>query len=359
MFSVCMGDREPRSPAAEAGGPTTLRSAAQATWPALRLAGHWKEAEAERPGSTGWPGLDLTVSAPQQPGLLVQAGPGRRIRVALGERPLFWTRVCRDYSGTTTLVARDAPRLLAPIPASVIRSTTAPWNSQAWWASWARWLARQLLSIPGSPLSRGAWRIAPCSPTACDVRPARFYERVIAQSALDHGTWDFRSSEQPPLALRSLGAPEDARVKAWRRAARESTLPPLVLYWVSGLDRYVVLDGHHRLLAALTEGIVPPALAIVPLQARLRPEVRSGRDQVLQAIERHLEANASADRPRRRPHRIETINQVLIEAFDDRPRTAHMTRAWPLPRGPAGWDAEVRAELEASGLHQDSLDHRG
>uniref|UniRef100_A0A7S3DUN3 Uncharacterized protein n=1 Tax=Entomoneis paludosa TaxID=265537 RepID=A0A7S3DUN3_9STRA len=36
-----------------------------------------------------------------------------------------------------------------------------------------------------------------------------------------------------------------------------SELPPLLLYWFSGLDAYLILDGHDRLLAACLEPSVP------------------------------------------------------------------------------------------------------
>ncbi|MGB8939405.1 MAG: hypothetical protein WCD21_04060 [Streptomyces sp.] len=40
---------------------------------------------------------------------------------------------------------------------------------------------------------------------------------------------------------------DDPRVKAYRKQARDGTLPPVLLWWVSGLDCHLVLDGHAGL----------------------------------------------------------------------------------------------------------------
>ena len=51
-----------------------------------------------------------------------------------------------------------------------------------------------------------------------------------------------------------MSSRESGRVKWWRKKARDKTLPPVLLWWFSGLRAYFVLDGHDRLLAAFLEG---------------------------------------------------------------------------------------------------------
>jgi hypothetical protein len=66
----------------------------------------------------------------------------------------------------------------------------------------------------------------------------------------------------PPLLLRKPPELDEGRVHAWQKVARAGRLPPLLLWWIAGLDRFVVLDGAHRLVAAIREGVCPMALAL-------------------------------------------------------------------------------------------------
>jgi hypothetical protein len=70
------------------------------------------------------------------------------------------------------------------------------------------------------------------------------------------------------VPLRELPAENAGRVKAYRKQAADGTLAPVLLWWVSGFDGWLVLDGHCRLVAAQTEGIEPPmvqlSLAMTP-----------------------------------------------------------------------------------------------
>jgi hypothetical protein len=63
--------------------------------------------------------------------------------------------------------------------------------------------------------------------------------------------WALRTPWSQVLALRPLAGAEAARVKAYRRLVRERTLPPLLVWYVSGLGCYLLVDGHDRLAAAL------------------------------------------------------------------------------------------------------------
>jgi hypothetical protein len=311
----------------------------------------WKDVVSTWPDPPGWQALDVAVTAPARPGLVVQAGH-RRLRLAIASRPVAWSKVDRDYQGTTTLVARDVPRCLPPITADRARRIPGPAGSDAWWSGWARWLTQQLLSgSTPSPLALGSWHIAPCSPAGPLVPWAEHLEEVATQSPVDARRWDY-GVKQPPLALRSLSSFDDARVKAWRRAAREGHLPPLFLLFVTGLNRYLILDGHVRLVAALAEGIVAPGLAVVPVRPLGRVPIPHA-EAALATLTRDLD-DASGGWPPR-ALKVERINRTLVRAFDDRHVDVACTRAWPLPGGVTGWDEEVRTELAARGLAPDSL----
>ncbi|PTL79149.1 hypothetical protein [Vitiosangium sp. GDMCC 1.1324] len=70
------------------------------------------------------------------------------------------------------------------------------------------------------------------------------------------------------LALREPSRPDASRVKAWRKHARDGTLPPVLLLYMELPQKWLVLDGHDRLQAALLEGITPPLLGLWPVFTR-------------------------------------------------------------------------------------------
>jgi hypothetical protein len=49
-------------------------------------------------------------------------------------------------------------------------------------------------------------------------------------------------------------------VQAWRKRAKDGTLPPILAMLVRGMGGWLLLDGHVRLAAALAEGAPVPVL---------------------------------------------------------------------------------------------------
>ncbi|WP_262413930.1 hypothetical protein [Actinacidiphila acidipaludis] len=47
-----------------------------------------------------------------------------------------------------------------------------------------------------------------------------------------------------------------------RRTDPQRPLAPVLLWWVSGLDCHLILDGHARLAAAIAECVEPPLLQL-------------------------------------------------------------------------------------------------
>lgn len=173
-----------------------------------------------------------------------------------------------------------------------------------------------------------------------------------------HGSteWDIGDS-LPPLPLRTLSTETSGRVKAYRKLVRESCLPPVLLLWITGLDRYVILDGHDRLLAALLEGKAPPCMALLGLSEQTYPKDVKRNAAMVAQLERSL-ALATTPIEGARPRRgleVEDANRLLIEAFDDRPSLYLSTRAWPLVGGEAAWRTQVRDELRRTGAEASAL----
>nr|WP_260859710.1 hypothetical protein [Streptomyces cupreus] len=124
--------------------------------------------------------------------------------------------------------------------------------------NWPHQYARRLEESDGTPLRDGRWELA---------RRDRFEPGVWTEDFVREwptgrlglycgGGW------HGVLPLRRLSAPAAARVKAYRKHAREGTLAPVLLWWVTFLDGWVILDGHDRAVAALAEERVPECVQL-------------------------------------------------------------------------------------------------
>jgi hypothetical protein len=306
-----------------------------------------------------WKGLELRLEEPMgptRPGLHMQAGSPRLMRLMAGEWPILWAHVESDYYGYWYVrrpLAGNSPGLvIPPISAPEARSVEAPAGSPEWLRSWSRTFGRKLFDSPVSPLCAGRWWLMPGEvrerdagwlPTGVAGRSLAsvcHLDRVAVQPFAGYVAWDFGDALEP-LAMRPMSGPDDARVKAWRRALREGYMPPALLMWMSGLDRYIILDGHDRIAAALAEGTLPSVLVLCYMQEQTRAPDRSRSQAVAEEVARQLTASRSPDLRPNRPFRIETANRLLIDAFDDRPQLAPVSRAWPLDGGASRWRSQV------------------
>ncbi|MFI6032813.1 hypothetical protein ACIBBD_01265 [Streptomyces sp. NPDC051315] len=249
-----------------------------------------------------------------------------RGRLLLGQfgRPLLLGRstgegCCRDLH-LHRMPGHRSP--LPPIRAAWTRSSTN------WPHQYATWLERS----PDSPLHDGRWR-------------------VIARARFSPGVWteDF-VTEWPSgrlelycgggwhgvLPLRPLSPPDAPRVKAYRRQAREGTLAPVLLWWVSFLDGWLILDGHDRAVAALAEGAEPACVELT----RVADEGtwRRTAAEITEAHERAMRRPAGRPGdPDLVPHRA-ALERGYADVLSCLPYDAAGTATWPLPGGAPAWD---------------------
>jgi hypothetical protein len=124
-------------------------------------------------------------------------------------------------------------------------------------------------------------------------------------------------------------------VKSWRKHARDGTLPPTLLLYLEIVGKWLVLDGHERLHAALLEGVAPPLLGLWPVFEEAIPVEPVRREGTLIAVEVQL-------RQEGRPEVLDRANRTLVREFTEHRRVA-ITRAWPQRGGATAWRAEVLA----------------
>lgn len=324
---------------------------------------YWRDVRSDAPGAA-WLGLECAItSVTSRPRLHLQAGSSWFMRLHAGGTPRVWARIAPDHFGYWYLrgepVGSPHDRVLPPLTFAMARAIEGGSGTERWYAGWCREFFRLLEESPCSPLHAGRWWMTPCPADLHDepgyrhpggiwpgIPPASFLDQVPNQPPHAFSQWDFHD-DLPPLALRAAVPDGHGRLKAWRKAAREGWLPPVLLWWVSGLDRFVIVDGHVRLQAAVIEGRTPPILALLGL----RPLARRADPRRTQAIAMEVAAQLDAARriaaPRGRPFSVESGNRLLIEAFDDRSPLRATTHAWPMRGGVPSWLDEVRRRLGA------------
>jgi hypothetical protein len=310
-----------------------------------------------------WRSLIVTASEDVRPGFEIQVCVPSRIRIAVRGAPVLWARVDDDYWGYEVLRTRRdrSPEIVPPVAFALVQEN-AERDPAGWSRAWARTFVETLSASTASPLTGGHWSLGHRvdARSGTDLSPDLVRE-IANQRSNGYVQWDF-GDRVYPITLRELSAPDSGRVKAWRKHARAGTLPPLLLYWVSGLAADVLLDGHDRLLAASLEGTGAPALYLQALSDEEHVRDPAIRDAVFQQVAMGL---AAAEKERARPLAerlararrfldVDAANRLLLEAFVPL-QGVRSTRARPVPGGSERWEVEVREELAVQGIRDSGL----
>ncbi|WP_164010945.1 hypothetical protein [Pyxidicoccus trucidator] len=307
------------------------------------------------------PGLLLEVPQEgrwrQRPSLHVEAAFLDLLRVVSGGQPLLWVRIDDWWEGCGVLRGpAQRPWQLPHLTAAEVRAISHAPATVDWWAAWAHRFARTLEGAEASILHSGRWCLRPLLRVPADK--AMEYPSVPASRAGDtpdppHSLevalrfepfwvepWDEREEPERPqvrsgavLSLRQPSPPDDGRVKAWRKHARDGTLPPVLLLYFQLLGKWLVVDGHDRLHAALLEGLAPPLLGLWPVLERPLPQDAHRREAAMLGAEACLQGRIT-------PERVDAANETLLRNHETYQRLA-VTRAWLLPGGGPAWKREV------------------
>lgn len=202
---------------------------------------HWSTLVSD---NGGWGGLLVEVDRPVRPGLRVEVASGGHMAIVWDGRAVLWGRLDGHFYGIEYC---RTGHYRSPVPP--LRAEQARRMSDL--TQWAYYLARTLTTTAG-PLHAGRWTIRP-----------RAWGRQGVPLRDDHpeGYLDWFAGEVGQV-IPLRGSCDPGRVRGYRKLAREGILPPVLLWWISGLCSYVVVDGHARLAAAAAEGVEPVFLAL-------------------------------------------------------------------------------------------------
>jgi hypothetical protein len=315
---------------------------------------HWKDLQT-RDGR--WAGLELAVAKGERPPKpkwrLEYAAPGR-VRAVCGRRVQLWARLDEWWEDWWVVLGERVPEgVLPPIRSEVLRQVRAAPGSDTWWSAWARRYARWLHESAHSPLYPARWwltsilpGITPQEDRTSFLTPHAWYA-VKPERGVESFERLFSHAAQP---LRAPSPEDDPRVKAWRKRARDGSLPPLLLLWSANLGLFFLLDGHDRLRAAQLEQKPVAAFALWPVETQRNPPDLKRQEAVWRAFEEIL-----ADPERRQRVPTSTFNATLLDVYGTEYLRSPQ-RVWPLPQGRIRWAREVRRRLTALGVDPDTSD---
>lgn len=307
-----------------------------------------------------WETLVLDVSEPGRAHLRVEAAGSRLMVLRQGGEVVLLAAVDDDRGGVEYARTGRFRSPVPPVRTARAAALAAGGTGSGWQARWAHYFATALTGATAGPLHAGRWAIC-----GGDARPSSFlsglgpagrWPDILAASASgwiewllsgggDRGRGLGRGLGSGVLPLRDLAGPGDGRVRSYRKQVRDGTLPPVLLWWISGLDCHVILDGHDRLAAAIAEDTDPPLLE---LHALSEPGTALQTEAVLAD---HYTATAGMSRP---PEALAAASRILADNLRYFQTARARTRAWPLRGGTAAWTGLTRASapdlLIAAGL---------
>ncbi|XXF80192.1 hypothetical protein P2318_10690 [Myxococcaceae bacterium GXIMD 01537] len=317
----------------------------------------------------GGPGLLLDVPVwghwRRRPLLHVEVTRPYLLRVMLGGQPLFWMRVDSWWDGCATL--RGPAKVAGALPYITAEEARRPADpgSPGWWAAWCRWWIHQFETLEPSLLHAGRWCLRPLQ--TVPVARAQGYSTVpmtraglfpeppcgldaaLRFQAFHSENWSWAEQDALPersggvMPLRAPSPEDDGRVKAWRKHAREGTLPPVLLVYFALVERWLVVDGHDRLHAALREGREPPLLGLWPVMETPVTE------DMATLFRQEGSLTAAELRLRAKPGDVDAVNRIVLRDHES-VRRLTVTRAFPLRGGAAAWAAEVTAWRKWAGV---------
>jgi hypothetical protein len=271
--------------------------------------------------------LPLDVASTGRPALRVEAAGRSLLVVRQGDEPVILARVDDDRYGVTYRRTCRYRPAVPPVRADHAEAVAAA--GDGWRSRWAHHFRSELLDSGYGPLHTGRWLLTSSVPRQ-RFGQWRSDAGVLAEVE-GYIEWD-GDVDWPILPLRAMSDRDSGRVKAYRKQSRDGILPPVLLWWVSGLDCYLVIDGHDRLAAARAEDRAPELLALTLLVDRASTAEAGNR-----IARRYLEDDALM-RERSVSGAVLAIRGELFgQDLWNAEREEARTRAWPLRGGTGAW----------------------
>lgn len=313
-----------------------------------------------------WHGLLVTLDDyDRKPCCYIQSGHPSRLRLVINDTPVLWATPEEGYYGVWLLHNHNASELISQV-VGFIHSSDIEHRKQLareeWHKSWCKFFTARLLASEYSFLHQGLWQVTvltgfqqsstgewgfntPAIPYAYKTHVSRYLffrpQTLFAQNPVNH---DWCGSKNENLIVLKPENTDDSRLKWWRKKIHENALPPILVWYIQGLCAYVVIDGHSRLLAAIKENYQPDFIVFESVkQHSFQPDVAK-QEALVNGLARQIALNPQI--------KTEIFNEVLCEAFNDRPALYGETQAIAAYNLNQTWCAEVTAKPQELGKEE-------
>lgn len=312
-----------------------------------------------------WQGLELVVRENDEAKTMsMLSGHPMRMALQIRGETLFWATVLKDHTGVWLVFNADhsnQKNLLPPVTSQEVESVCRRDNEDDRLREWCRYFARQLMAPSSSLLPSRRWLIRPMTQVKQTPRTLKklftvenSYFRTPVSTSNMGCDWQLYASDIPDLTqlekvqfvdwwdgggllLGRYPVDTDAsRLKWWRKKSREGTCPPILVWYVSGLASYVILDGHYRFQAAKEEGIPPKFLVLSELREQIWTPDPEHQARILRAIEHQQRKNPNIN--------IDSMNHMLINLYDNH-YLYSSTTSRAVPAYSERWTQEVSTYL--------------
>jgi hypothetical protein len=259
--------------------------------------------------------VELAADRNAAPTIVTEIASPSKLRISQHGSPLLWAAGNPQSWGLCALL-KGPLDVVAPIQAGECRRVrSAHLDDARWWTAWGFRFA-EALSHAG-PIHSGSWWLERAEIVSPDSWVPEFQRGGLSYSLIEADVdqmagsgvveieWGV-SGTNAYLPLRGLNENDEGRLKAFRKLAVEGVLPPVVVWWHSGLQCSVVLDGHVRYEAFRSAGL--------PVRALLLSSVRPHRNAEV-AEQHRTERAAQYDR-----HITDPVakNRALTNLYDEK-----------------------------------------
>ncbi|WP_143017450.1 hypothetical protein [Catalinimonas alkaloidigena] len=307
-----------------------------------------------------WPQLEIEISEATKPAIRVMAGSGLKFKIQHDNMPIAWGRVASDYYGCWYLRNQfewnkvEAP--ITPITSNDVERSLEHQTERERLTYWGKFFLDALSKSNATIFYNGTWELSVALHDESHVSPfsSKHWKRFNSEKVFYPQRplwidWDFRNTS-PLLSLKSQPSEDNGRTKWWRKKVREGTCPPVLAWFISALDSFVIIDGHCRMQAYELEHIKPTVLVLNAIQkVKITPD-RATQESILRGLENRK------IHPLKKDISVDLMNSLLISAFDDRPYNRPITSSIAKRDFAKEWLDELLQFKNDSDIDQEELE---
>lgn len=268
-----------------------------------------------------WSHLQIEVKKSPAPSLYFLVGGNRRMILKQNNQSVFWAAIedrCYGVWVARNFTNTKKSHFFPSIPSHIIQQASSLSNDEKS-QFWSRYFIKNISKAEFSFLYPGTWRISQAK-LEWEYQESKVYEKWVInetkiafeQPPLVHLDWGI-SGNGNLVALKPKSPKDSDRVKWWRKCIQAGNCPPVLAWFITSLDAFIIIDGHDRLQAHLLENKLPEIYVIHSLKEYFFSQSSFRQEKIIKGLE------IREKDPFKRQLTIEEKNTILLKAFENGP----------------------------------------